>query len=251
MATPNQKPHRAIILAAGSGRRLASWQGPKVLLQFAGRTLLERHVAALEANGIAEIAITVGYQAEAIALEIERIAPSAQIQLIYNPDYLLGSMVSLWHQRAQLSRGDPVLLMDGDVLYGGAMIPALLDDVTENRLLLDRNIEPGDEPVKVCFRGGDIVDFRKVPVNPYEWFGESVGFFLFSGAMSGELARRTDDYIGRGQTSLEYEEAIRDLIISYPDKFGAADITSQFWTEIDFDCDVERAERQILPNLEI
>ena len=181
MTAHDEAPGLAIILAAGVGRRLTSWQGPKVLLPFDGKTLLERHIAMLEANGVTDVAITVGFGAEAIKREIERISPACQIYLVNNPDHHLGSMVSLWCQRDRLRSGRSLLLMDGDVLYGSSMIPRLIAADPENCLLVDREIEPGDEPVKICFSSGEIVDFRKLPVHEYEWFGEVSRLFSFFG----------------------------------------------------------------------
>jgi choline kinase len=140
--------------------------------------------------------------------------------------------------------------MDGDVLYPAQMIGRLLRGTTENILLVDRQIEPGDEPVKICFRNGHIVDFRKKPDRPHDWYGESVGFFRFSAAMASSLAARCCVYVDEGRTNVEYEEAIRDLILSEPERFGAEDISDLPWTEIDFDADVLRALNEILPQLE-
>lgn len=250
-------PHRngrqaaAIILAAGVGRRLGTAvDGPKVLLRFGGRTLLERHIAALHANGVDDISITVGHAGDLIRDEVARLGLSGRIRFVDNPRYREGSLVSLWVQRDLLSSGAPVVLMDGDVLYGPDMIGRLLAAAPENTLLVDREIEPGDEPVKICFRGDTIVDFRKKPEHAHDWHGESVGFFRFSPDMARALGDRTDWYVAQGITTVEYEEAIRDLILAQPHRFGVADISDLPWTEIDFDVDVTRAQREILPQLE-
>ncbi|NTI24873.1 phosphocholine cytidylyltransferase family protein [Rhizobium rhizogenes] len=244
-----ETPRVAIILAAGVGRRLTGWHGPKVLLQIDGMTLLERHISCLIQNNIDQIFITVGHCSEEIQAEIDRISPSCNMQLLYNPDFSRGSMVSLWRQQQNLVAGSSVLLMDGDVLYGPQMISRLVNAKSENVLLVDRNLEPGDEPVKICFREGTIVDFRKIPTHPFEWFGESVGFFRFSADMSRNLADRVAAHIRQGNQGYEYEEAIRDLILEYPSRFGAEDISDLPWTEIDFDADVEHARAVVLPLL--
>jgi choline kinase len=103
--------------------------------------------------------------------------------------------------------------------------------------------------VKICLRGGQIVDLRKIPANPHDWYGESVGFFRFSPDMAGELAERCDWYVSQGLTSVEYEEAIRDLILKAPARFAAAEVSDIPWTEIDFAEDVTRARDVILPRL--
>jgi choline kinase len=241
----------AIILAAGVGRRLgAAGDRPKVLLEFGGRTLLARHLEALRAHGVEDIGITVGHRRELIGAELSRLGWRGRVELVDNPRYREGSLVSLWAQSARLRARRPVLLLDGDVLYDERMIGSLLLAPCENALLVDRGIEPGDEPVKVCFRGGAIVDFRKRPEHACDWHGESVGFFRFSAAMASALADRCAAYVAAGRTELEYEEAIRDLILAEPDRFGAADITALPWIEIDFEDDVVRARREILPQLE-
>lgn len=242
----------AIILAAGVGNRLGSAAagGPKILLEFDGKTLLEQHLAALRARGVADISITIGYQGDAIRRAVDRLDLGDRIRLVENPRYREGSLVSLWAQRGFLEAGTSVLVMDGDVLYDQRMIARLLAAPAENVLLVDRAIEPGDEPVKICFRDGAIVDFRKKPEHAHDWHGESVGFFRFSPAMAAALAARCAWYVERGLTRVEYEEAIRDLILAHPDRFGAEDISDLPWIEIDFDVDVARARSDVLPRLE-
>ncbi|MFH5926395.1 phosphocholine cytidylyltransferase family protein [Roseomonas xinghualingensis] len=244
------RPASAIILAAGVGRRLGEPEArPKILLEFGGRSLLARHFAALDAHGVKEVSITVGYRREMIEAEVERLGWSSRVSFIENSRYREGSLVSLSVQKDRLRAGHPVLLMDGDVLYDHRMVESLIEAPGENILLLDREIEPGDEPVKICFRDGRIVDFRKKPEHAHEWHGESVGFFRFSAAGAADLADRCLSHVSAGHLDLEYEEAIRDLILAEPDRFSAVDITPLPWVEIDFQADVARARGEILPQL--
>jgi choline kinase len=234
-----------ILLAAGVGRRLGdTHDGPKVLLPFGDRTLLDRHLDALGANRLDDVTVTVGHEAETL-----RAALAGRADTRLNPDYRQGSLVSLWTQRDRLRAGRTVVLMDGDVLYDARMLARLLDAPGEAVLLVDRELEPGDEPVKVCVRDGVLVDFRKRPEHAHDWHGESVGFFRFSPAMAAALADRCDAYVAAGRTEVEYEEAIRDLILADPARFAIADVTDLPWTEIDFPEDVEKAARTILPAL--
>ncbi|HEY8612192.1 MAG TPA: phosphocholine cytidylyltransferase family protein [Roseomonas sp.] len=241
----------AIILAAGVGRRLGTAHDrPKILLEFGGQTLLARHLAALGRHGVQAVNITVGYQRELIEAEVERLGWSDRVTFIGNPRYREGSLVSLSVQGAALRAGRTILLMDGDVLYDPQIIRALIDAPGENILLLDRDIEPGDEPVKICFRGDEIVDFRKRPEHAHDRHGESVGFFRFSAGTAATLADRCRALVEAGRTELEYEEAIRDLILAQPARFSAVDITALPWIEIDFEADVLRARNDILPQLD-
>jgi choline kinase len=249
---PTEPVRSAIILAAGVGRRLGeAGDRPKVLLEFGGRTLLARHLEALRLHGVEDVSITVGHRRELIEAEVSRLdRRGGRIDLVENPRYREGSLVSLWAQSARLRAERPLLLLDGDVLYDDRMIGILLRAPCENALLVDRGIEPGDEPVKVCFRGDTIVDFRKKPDDAGDWHGESVGFFRFSAATAAALAGRCESYVAAGRTELEYEEAIRDLILAEPARFGGADVTALPWIEIDFEEDLARARREVLPQLE-
>ncbi len=244
----------AIILAAGVGRRLASsHQGPKCLLQIGDKTVLQRLLEALAASQITDISITVGHEQAAIRAEVARLGFDDRVSFVENARFREGSLVSLWAQRERLNAGESVILMDADVLCDGRMIARLRVEGHENCLLLDREIEPGDEPVKICMRGDTIVDFRKVPDHAYDWFGESVGFFRLSGAMAALLWSRCDAYMSDaapdGRVMVEYEEAIRDVILAEPARFGVVEVSDLPWTEIDFEEDVARARRDILPEL--
>ncbi len=244
-------PPLAVILAAGVGKRLgATHHGPKMLLAFDGRTLLERRLAALAACGVVEAVITVGHEAAAIRAEVERIGSAVRVGFVENPRYREGSLLSLAVQREVLTSGRTVLVMDGDVLHDRRMVARLLEGGAEAALLVDPELEPGDEPVKVCFEGERIVDFRKVPANPGDRHGESVGFFRLSPAMARALADRCDARAaGEGGGRLEYEEAIRDLILVDPSRFAALDVADLPWTEIDFEADVAKAREVVLPQL--
>lgn len=243
-APPGPRP-RALILAAGVGRRLAADDGrPKCLLEFGGRSLLARHLDILRASGVEDVAVVVGHEAGHV-----RDAVGDGAAFITNPDYREGSVVSLWAGRDVLRSGRPVLLMDADVIYDRRLMGRLLGGTPDNCLLLDREIEPGDEPVKLCVTAGRIVDFHKRPQVAHEWHGESVGFFRLAPDAAAELARRAEEYVVSGRRYMEYEEPIRDMILaSPPDRFGFEDISGLPWTEIDFPEDVEKA-RALLPAL--
>jgi choline kinase len=170
--------------------------------------------------------------------------------LIENPSFRDGSIVSLWHGRDVLRSGMPILLMDADVLYDRRLAMRLLDSPHENVFLLDRAIEAGEEPVKLCIDNGRIVDFHKRPQIGHQWHGESVGFFRFSPSIAAELADRVEGYVNAGRTHLEYEEPIRDMVLAHGGRdFGFEDISDLPWIEIDFPEDVQRAETAVLPNL--
>ncbi|MFN6513839.1 MAG: NTP transferase domain-containing protein [Nostoc sp. CreGUA01] len=246
---------KAIILAAGVGQRLGK-DGqiqPKCLLKFNGKSLLERHLNYLRDYQIEEVVIAVGYQAEKIQDEIKALGAENWVSTVYNPDYTKGSVISLWALRQHLATSEDLLLMDADVLYDRHIIERLIKTNISNCFLLDRDFEPGDEPVKLCVKDGYLVEFRKqLAVNlAYDFVGESVGFFRFENAIASRLANRTEQYVSDGLQNQPYEEVIRELLLETPEVFGYEDITGLPWIEIDFPEDIQRAQNQTLPQIEL
>ena len=106
---------KAVMLAAGLGSRLERGCEfpPKVLLEFEGKSLLERHVRILKDVGITRLVIGVGYNADMILEEIEHIGASDFVETIMNPDFALGAITTLWTLRDECAGGEPFIMMDG------------------------------------------------------------------------------------------------------------------------------------------
>jgi choline kinase len=248
---------RAIILAAGRGSRLqqsADRQLPKCLLTFGGRSLLERHLQLLEAAGVEEIVLALGFRHELIEAELTRLGRRSRVEVVLNPRYELGSMLTVHAAAEPLTRGGDVLLMDADVLYHERIMTALTSGRRPvNRLLIDRDFEAGEEPVKVCVAEGVPIELRKKlePGLKYDTIGESVGFFRFGERAARRLAAIVEDHIASSRAHLPHEEAVRDLLRERSQSFEVCDVTGSPWIEIDFPADVARATEEVLPQLEV
>jgi len=248
---------RAIILAAGRGLRLSGSQGPhipKCLLRFGQQSLLERHLRLLQTAGVQEVVLGLGFEHELVEAELSRLAalglPRAEI--VINERFTLGSVLTVHVAAAAMRRGGDVLLMDADVLYDERIMQALTRGAApSNRILIDRDFEAGDEPVKVCVQDGIPVELRKqvTPGLHYDTIGESVGFFRFDERAARRFADMCADYVQSGRENLPHEETLRDLILERSQVFQIVDVTGAPWIEIDFPVDVERAAHEVLPQL--
>ncbi|MEO8631083.1 MAG: phosphocholine cytidylyltransferase family protein [Betaproteobacteria bacterium] len=246
---------RAILLAAGRGLRLQQSIGeqfPKCLLRFDGVTLLERHLRILNQAGVAQMVLALGFQSEQVEDELDRVARRLHLEVVLNPHWELGSVLTVHAAAEPLTRGGDVLLMDADVLYDQRIVTALTEGDNADRLLIDRDFEAGDEPVKVCVRNGVPVELRKqLPVDlQYDLIGESVGFFRFRENTARRLAEIVAHYVETGRSNMPHEEAVRDLLLEGGHRFDIADVTGAPWIEIDFPNDVDRARDEILPQLQ-
>jgi len=244
---------KAFIMAAGIGKRLGTDNEgpPKCLLEFSGKTLLQRHFDILSHCGISEVVIGVGYRSDHIERAITANGNGIEVSTVFNPDYEKGSVITLKTTLADHLPGDEeILLMDADVLYDHRLLQRLLASGYSNCFLMDRDYEPGEEPVKLCVRENTLVEFRKQVDVDSDFCGESVGFFRLRSDTAQNVINAASTYIDAGDLDTPYEEALRDVLLSAPADFGFEDITGLPWTEIDFPEDVVSARENVLPGLE-
>jgi choline kinase len=247
---------RAILLAAGRGSRLQqprTRQLPKCLLRFDGVTLLYRHLCLLKRAGIDRITLALGFRHELVMGELDRIGWRPRPEVVLNERYELGSVLTVHTTFDAITRGGDVLLMDADVLYDERVLAPLVAGAPPvNRLLIDREFDAGDEPVKVCVRNGLPIELRKqiAPGLDYDFMGESLGFFRLDQAAARRLAELAAAYVAGDRAAAPHEEALRDLLLERGRTFEIADVTGAPWIEIDFPDDVIRATRDVLPRLQ-
>jgi choline kinase len=246
---------RAIILAAGRGLRLRQpeeQQLPKCLLKFGGKSLLERHLLLLREVGVTQIVLALGFRHALVESELDLLQWKPRPTVVLNDRFDLGSVLTVHTVADAMTRGGDILLMDADVLYDQRIMHALIAGrAPVNRLLIDREFEAGEEPVKVCVRDGAIVEFRKKVAADLKCdaVGESIGFFRYSEAGARRLATLVAQYVETGRADMPHEEAVRDQLLERDQTFEIADVTGAPWVEIDFSEDVARATQEVLPRL--
>ena len=123
----------AMILAAGRGERLRPLtdQLPKALVEVAGTSLLERHLAAVRAAGVRTVVINLGWHGEQI---VERIGSGSRygVDVVYSPegDDVLETGGGI-HRALPVLGSDPFVVINADV-YTDMPIPL---DLTEDGAL--------------------------------------------------------------------------------------------------------------------
>jgi choline kinase len=239
---------KAIILAAGVGKRLwpVTQHHPKCLIQIGGRTLLARYLESLAAVGIRQAVLVVGYKQEMIRAAAGSGLSSVAVRYLESDQYQRGSITSLWRAREELN-GDAVI-MDADVLFHRAILQRLVESPHPTALLMDESVKQTGEECMVVAQGGRVVALTKKMPSRYDLAGEGVGFLKVRGADTGPLIRSVQAYVERGKLDMEYEDALLEFFGEV--KVGYERIGGLPWTEIDFEEDVAKAEREIVSKIE-
>ena len=247
---------KAAILAAGIGDRLQQRDPvPKVLLRLGGMTLLQRHHRILGHCGVSEMELSVGFKSELVEAALAALATGEgqappRGRATFNPQYDRGAIVSLCCLEESFLGGDDVVFMDGDVLYDHRMLTRLTGAAPGNYFLMDRHLDPGEDPVKLCMRDDVLVDFHKRPEEPHDWAGEWIGFARFTAEIAAKIHAAAARYVAADRLDEMYEEAIRDVLLAEPPgTFRVLDVSDLAWVEIDFPEDLAKAHEEILDRL--
>lgn len=229
---------KAVILAAGEGRRLhpLTLDKPKALLEIEGRTLLERSLAGLRDAGIkdAEIIIISGHAAE----KLNEKAPDCLF--IRNEFYAsTNNIYSLWLARGVLA-GEEFVLLNSDVLFAPRMAKDILADGRESILMVDDVSPLLEEEMRVITDGAGRITAIAKTIDPARSAGEYIGLARLAKEFSRGFFNRMDEMIAGGQTGVWYENAIADILADYP--LYSLSTRGLPWIEIDTFEDLARAE---------
>jgi len=169
---------RAIILAAGRGKRL--WpitdKIPKPLVRVANTPIIEYQIKNLLASGIENIIIVVGYKGEMIQSFCQARFPSVNIKIIKNADFLkTNNAYSFYLCRRYLDRD--IILMNGDVIFEEDIIKKLINE-NSTCVCVDKGAY-ADESMKIVVENGFIRDISKT-IPATESYGTSIDIYKIS-----------------------------------------------------------------------
>lgn len=232
---------KAIILSAGQGSRLGHMvdDKPKCLIDFNGRTLLDRQLDTLEANGVHEAVVVTGFHEELVNEAIARRSAGPSVRTIFNPFYKVADNTgSLYMAREELS-GD-CLVWNGDTLVSNALMSRVVsNDRRGICVTIDRKDSYDDDDMKVVEEGGRLKAIGKRISEGVN--AESIGLLAFwaGGAEQFrdaiERAMRTPE-----GTTIWYLRVIHQL--AQNGEVWTLDIKGEEWGEVDFPPDVEAAQ---------
>ncbi len=122
---------KAIILAAGLGNRLLplTEDKPKCLIEFSGKTLLDRLLKTFKSCGVNDIVLVIGHKNEKIK--------NVDLNLVKNKKYnKTGIMHSLFCAREKLE--ETVIISYGDIIFENSVLEKLLESKYDITAVVDK-----------------------------------------------------------------------------------------------------------------
>ncbi|MBY5361919.1 phosphocholine cytidylyltransferase family protein [Rhizobium leguminosarum] len=243
-------PRKAVILAAGSGTRLRPLTDlrPKPLVEVNGTPILHNALRNLQAVGVEEVTIVVGYRKDAIQYACGDRFGGLEINYVESSVFdRTGSAYSLWLARHALLTGD-LYLLEGDVFFEEDALHYLLRGEAENTIDV-APFDPSMEGSAVTLGAtGYITGFRmKQNAETLQESGPALFktmnlLRLSNASLRSVIVPALDDLIGTGATQAYTEELFAYLIERRGLQLAAARCDNLRWYEIDSIADLRRAE---------
>jgi len=233
---------KAIILSAGQGSRLGHLvdDRPKCLIDFNGRTLLDRQLDTLEANGVHEAVVVTGFHDELVREAIARRTGGPVVRTIFNPFYKVADNTgSLYMAREELS-GD-CLVWNGDTLVSRALMRRVVgNDRSGICVTIDRKDSYDEDDMKVI--AGDDGRLRAIGKRIAEGVNaESIGLLAFRSGGADQFRDAIERAMRTSEgTTIWYLRVIHHL--AQNGEVRTLDIHGEEWGEVDFPEDVAAAE---------
>ena len=231
---------KAIILSAGQGSRLGhlTHDRPKCLIDFSGRTLLDRQLDTLAANGVDEAVVVTGFHDELVEQAIAARSGGFLVRTVYNPFYKVADNTgSLFMAREELS-GD-CLVWNGDTLVSEALMARVVgNDRSGICVTIDRKDRYDEDDMKVVEDAGRLKAIGKRISEGVN--AESIGLLAFRSGGAEQFREAIERAMRTPEgTTIWYLRVINQIAQSRD--VWTLDINGEEWGEVDFSEDVESA----------
>lgn len=233
---------KAIILSAGQGSRLGPLvhDKPKCLIDFNGRTLLDRQLDTLAANGVEEAVVVTGFHDELVDAAIAARGRGPWVRTIFNPFFKVADNTgSLFMAREEL-KGD-CLVWNGDTLVSDTLMARVMGSGQPGICVtIDRKADGYDEDdMKVVEEGGLLKAIGK-RLDRDGVNAESIGLLAFRDGGAERFRQAIEGALRTPEgTTIWYLRVIHQ--IAQRDDVHTLDISGEQWGEVDFPEDVEAA----------
>ena len=179
----NKNNNKALIIAAGLGSRLKKHTEnlPKCMLDFGGKTLLQRQLDAYKKCGVKDISLIRGYKKEKINYK--------GIKYFENTDYKNNNILNSVFYAEKIINGN-IIISYSDILFDSSVVKRTLDSDHDISVVVDidwrgyyvgRKDHPISEAENVIFNSNNEVEkIGKINTGNEEVHGEFIGMIKLS-----------------------------------------------------------------------
>lgn len=240
---------RALVIAAGAGRRLRDTTEDadivKPLTPVLGIPLVVRTLLTLAGEGVDGAVVVTGYQAEEVEARLgrePRLAPLA-LRFVRNPDWRKQNGLSVLAARAAFE-GEAFLLSMADHLYAADLVRTLRRASRAPRELLlgvDRRVDAVPDPEDATWVRLDPAD-RILDIGKGLALHDAVdtGVFVADGSLFEALEAERDARGGDCALADGVRRLARDGLAR------GVDVGEAWWHDVDTSADLRRAEQALL-----
>lgn len=224
---------KAIILAAGQGRRLMPLTSnlAKCCLPLHGTTILEWQLSQIAQCDVDEVIVVTGFAHERVD-ETAANATNIKVRTLHNPMYAhTDNLGTCWEARAEMT--EPFILMNGDTLFEAAILQRLLacDSKFPITLATDSKAHFDLDDMKVITDGDRLLKVSK-QLDISLVSGESIGLMVFD-------QQGADTFTQQIEVMMEQPQALKLWYLSAIDQLasqglaGTCSIKGLSWCEVD------------------
>lgn len=242
---------KALILAAGMGRRLAEYtnNNTKCMVEVDGIKLIDRTIQSIKMANIREVVIVAGYKGENLEEYIRskyKNDKDTRFTFIYNKDYEKTNNIYSLYLARDILINDDVVLFESDLIYEPQLIKRLIDDRRTNIALIAKYKSWMDGTVVTCDSNWHITEFidkKNFDQSQKESYYKTVNIYKFSKEFSSELyVPYLEDFMRREGVNNYYETALKDVVLNNRGALEGLEIGNTKWYEIDNSHDLNIAE---------
>jgi 2-aminoethylphosphonate-pyruvate transaminase len=233
----------AVILAAGSGRRIRENLGhkPKGFITLGEKPIIRESVEKIFGAGIERIIIGIGYKCDTFK---RYFAGDTGITFVENEAYdNTGSMHTLYLMKANIN--EDIILLESDLIYEKRALAELLEDDRSNIVLGSQMTRSTDEVFIEVDMDCYLTNMSKNPNELNNTYAELVGITKVSRKIFDRMINSYES-IYRDGLEFEYEYTLaavanRDVFVKKNENLS--------WCEIDNIYHLERAKKKVYPEI--
>ncbi len=234
---------KALILAAGQGRRHKENGDSKPLIPLLGLSFIERVILTAKKSGIKEFQIVIGYNGERIQKYLgDGKKLGVSVDYIYNDEWRKGNGISVLKAKDYIQ--ERFILLMADHLFDYKILSALQQQTIEDDeciLCVDKNHNnylDEDDATKVFIEDGLIKDIKK-QLNHHN--GIDTGIFLCTPAIFDALEQSIQNVNDSLSAGIK--------VLADRHKVKAFDICDKYWLDVDDNNALKNAKSLLFENL--